>query len=76
MCYITHQGVAARRFEVPLQKDIASRYFNNLPPHLRNFSDFKYFSNDCFNPLARCQAPAEGRRPESEGAYLDRQLVR
>ena len=27
------------------------------------------------NPLARREAPAEGRRPEGEGANLDRRLV-
>ena len=34
----------------------------------KNISDF-------FNPLAQREAPAEGRKPEGEGANLDRRLV-
>ena len=33
------------------------------------------YAQDLRNPLARCEAPAEGRRPEGDGVNIDRCLI-
>ena len=58
-----------------------SRYFfkesnNNKPNHpFKCKSQFTPPIPDNNNPLARREAQAEGRRPEGEGANIDRRLV-
>ena len=39
---------------------------------MRQYTPYQFIPDD---PLARREAPAEGRRPEGEGANIDRRLV-
>ena len=45
------------------------------PPRKRLLRGFKVTHLNINSPLARRKAPAEGRRPEGEGANIDRRLV-